>query len=182
MIRKLLIIVCLISTVYIAFAEKKKKKGKDKVQKTEAVADSAIDYRLPGAPLPPVNFFLKNGRYVTNEDLDNGANLFIMMFNPTCEHCQDQAQQLEKNIALLKKSIFIMIAAPQMKEYLSYFENGTHVSQYPSIKVGLDSSKYIEKTFSYQALPQINVYDANRKLLRVFVGETSMDTLKQYLQ
>jgi hypothetical protein len=181
MIRKLLIIVFLISTGYIAFAGKKKKKKENEVATTEAVKDTT-NYRLQGAPLPPVKFYMKNGKYLTNKELENDANLFILLFNPTCEHCQSHTNVIQKNISLLKKSQFLFIAAPQMKEYLSFFEATTHISQYPSLQMGLDSNQYIEKVFSYQALPQINVYGPDRKLIRAFVGETHIDTLKPYFQ
>ena len=99
-------------------------------------ADPKIDYKAVGAPMPdilvvtldsvdivsvPVNDGKKHRRKnrmkdevhpvktnrVTNKDVDNGANLLVMMFNPTCGHCEDQTQKMEKDIALFKKTKWI---------------------------------------------------------------------------
>ena len=181
MIRKLLIIVCLLSTVFIAFAGKNKKKKKDKEEKNHVAPD--INYRILGQPMPPINFLMKNGKLLTGDELKNDANLFVILFNPTCEHCQEQAIQLERNLDLIKKSHVLFIAASGMKEYLQYFESVTKLSKYyPKLQMGIDSCNYVNNTFTYQNLPQINIYDKERKLLRTFVGETSMDTLKKYIE
>src|SRR5437870_3204985 len=67
MIRKLLIIVCLVSTVFAAFAGKKKKR-KEVIPLSETIIDSGIDYRVIGSPLPKINFLMKNGKLLTNKD------------------------------------------------------------------------------------------------------------------
>ncbi len=121
-------------------------------------------------------------KVVTNEDVNNGANLFIMLFNPTCGHCEDETVMLQKNIGLFKKSKFLMMANPVMVPYMSDFVNRLHLAEYPVFTVGVDSAGYVNNVFLYQALPQINIYNTERKLLKVYSGEVSIDTLKQYIQ
>lgn len=119
---------------------------------------------------------------MTFGDFNNGANLFVMMFNPTCSHCEDMTAQIEKNISLFKKSKVVLLATMMMKDYLPDFVNMLHVQDYPAIKVGLDSGGFINNVFLYQTLPQINIYDGERKLLKTYSGEVSMDTLKKYIE
>lgn len=176
--RKLLIIVCLFSTVFTAIGwGKKKQKNKE----LPVVADS--NYRDIGAKMPPlrlVNFTTK--RSYTNADFANDANLFLMEFNPTCGHCQDEALLIEKNLELFSKTKIVFLAAPNMGEMFDVFENVTKVSQYPKIHVGLDSSDFITKTFRYEGLPQISIYNKERKLIKVFNGDTPIDSLKKYIE
>lgn len=186
--RKLLIIVCLIGTVFIAFGQPGKKKNKKK--ETAAVTPIAdtlkTDYKVIGAPMPPIKMTVYLGaqgkEILTDKDVANDANLFIMMYNPTCGHCQEETLLLEKNIFLFKKSHILLLAAPAMDTYMDFFENTTKVSQYPSIKVGLDNSGFIDKTFNYTGLPQINIYDKDRKLVKMFNSDTPLDSLKPYIQ
>lgn len=121
-------------------------------------------------------------KMITASDVDNGANLFVMIFNPTCSHCEDETVMLEKNMPLFKKSKILLMAAPGMMPYLGDFVKRLGVDEYPQMSVGVDSSGFVNNIFLYQALPQMNIYNADRKLLRIWSGEVSIDSLKQYIQ
>lgn len=177
MLRRTIILSCMLCIVFAAVAGKKKKKAEPAAQ-----ADTEnIDYKAPGAPMPFVSFYSK-GKFIGKKDLENNGNLVIMMFNPTCEHCQEQTQTFEKNQDLFKKTKLVLLAAPVMSDYLDFFDNVVHYTKYPFMTVALDSSKFINKTFLYQALPQINVYNKDRRLIKVFTGEASFDSLKVYIE
>lgn len=179
MLRKVLIAACMVSVTAFAYAGKKKKK---ETEKTTQSASDTINYKLLGAPLPNIRLVKDNGTILNSRQINNEGNLFVMMYNPTCEHCQEQAVTFIKHLDLFNKSRLIMMAAPGMASYQSFFETVTKVSKYPKIDVGLDSSDFINKTFIYESLPQINIYDKDRKLTRIFTGDTPIDTLKPYIQ
>lgn len=121
-------------------------------------------------------------QFITNKDLDNGANAFVMIFNPTCSHCEDETALLENNISLFNRSKFVMIATPPMQPYLGDFVHLLHVNEYPVFSVGIDSSGFLNNVFMFQALPQINIYNSDQKLIKIFTGEVSIDSLKQYIE
>jgi len=121
-------------------------------------------------------------KFLTNSDFDDGANLLVMMFNPTCSHCEDETELLEKNIFYFKKTKLLLIANPVMVPYLPNFAQSFHIGEYPSIYLGTDSSNFISQVFLYQALPQLNIYDGKRKLIKTFAGEVPIDSLKNYIQ
>ncbi len=124
-----------------------------------------------------------NTKMYTEQHFDNKANLIVMMFNPTCGHCEDQADRFIKSIDLFKNSKLIFMANLGMKSYLPAFAANHHTAQYPNvITLGVDSTDFIKNTFLYQALPQINIYSADRKLLKTYTGNVSMDTLAQFIQ
>ncbi len=121
-------------------------------------------------------------KYISSKQLDNGYNLFVMMFNPTCSHCEDETQLLEKNMDLFKNTNVVLLANKVMKPYLPNFTKTFKIDDYPKMHIGADSLGFIDKVFLYQALPQINIYSGDRKLLKTFTGEVSIDSLKQYIQ
>lgn len=186
MLRNLLIIMCLTCTLIPASAQKKKgKKNKHKTEtaaSTQATDTMKMDYRAIGAPMPEVRIVTMDNKVYTNKDLDNKANIFVMLFNPTCEHCQEETLILEKNIHKFKKSKIVLMAAPNMGDYMEFFRNTTKYSQYPSLIVGLDSADCINKLYNYSSLPQINVYDKNRQLIKVFNSDTPIGELEEYIQ
>ena len=47
---------------------------------------------------------------------------------------------------------------------------------------GLGGSYGVERLTWYQMLPQINIYDGDRKLLKIYTGDTPFDSLKKYIQ
>ena len=105
-----------------------------------------------------------------------------MLFNPTCEHCQEEAYIIEQNIDKFKKTKILFMAASGMENYMEFFRNTTKHSQYPKIIVGLDSANYIDDVYMYTSLPQINIYDKNRQLIKVFNGEVAFDALEEFIE
>lgn len=174
MSRKLLIVALLTGLFFTALGQRKK--GKD-----GTTAPGSVNYKVAGAPLPSLKIYTREGKYLSEKDLENDAHLFIMLFNPTCEHCEEQAGIFRDNIFRFKNTKLMLLAAPAMGPHLSYFTNNAKIGGYPSIQVGLDSSGYIEKTFLYETLPQINIYDKERKLVRMFNGIVPIDSLKAYI-
>jgi thiol-disulfide isomerase/thioredoxin len=144
--------------------------------------ESKQDYKSIGSPLPPIRAVYPGKGTYTNKDVQNGANLFVMLFNPTCEHCQDMTIDFHKNLSLFGKSNIIMLASPSMGAYLELFDDATHVNKYPRIRVGLDSADFISKTFLYENLPQVNIYSPEGKLLKTYSGITTIDSLKRFIQ
>lgn len=176
MLRKLMIVTCLLSVVAVAYGQKGKKKNK------ETVKTDTTNYKVLGSPMPDFKMVNRKGEHITNKTLANDAPLVVMMFNPTCEHCEDQTRLFEKNISLFDKTNLVLVAGEMMMPYMEYFENVTRVKEYPAIKYGVDSAGFIDKTFTYDKLPQINIYDKDRKLVRIFTGGVSIDTLKMYIE
>jgi hypothetical protein len=167
---------------------------------------TAIDYTLIGAPMPFFRLVVldtaekattlkqpkkkkKQGdedkttvvATVTSNNFTNKGNLFVMMFSPTCEHCENETGLLEKNIGLFKEGKLVLMTNPKFKEYLPTFMKKLNTMQYPQLSVGLDDSDFIKETFLYQPLPQINIYNSQRKLIKTFSGDTPIDSLKPYM-
>lgn len=177
---------------------------------TQNTPQPNIDYKSEGAPMAPFKYMSYNDTsssvdrmllqkkypkniykertdssgkytYMTAEDFNNGSNLLVMMFNPTCSHCEDVAFMIEKNIDIFKKNKVVLLANKMMDLYIPDFTERHHIARYPNMYIGYDSSGYIDNTFLYQSLPQINIYDADRKLIKIFAGEVPLDTLKKYV-
>ncbi len=176
--RKLLIVAVLLVSVTVGRAQHNHHEQRDD---KALIATGSSEYAKPGAPLPPVKFYTYDKRYLVNEDLKPEGNLLLMLFNPTCEHCEEQAILFKNNFSLFNKSRLVFVAAPGMGPYLEYFINNTRMKDFKGIDIALDSSGYIDKTFQYVTLPQLNIYDKEGKLLKMFYGSTPLDSLKQYI-
>lgn len=200
--RKVLILVCLFGCTIAAFAQKKNKSKKSTSNEMVPVStltisgtaflrpllnkekEPAFDYKQTNAPLPKFKIINNEQKDISNELFHSGGNLVLMMFNPTCDHCEEETRTFIKNLYLFQKSRILLVAAPVQTPNLGYFESIVHFSLYPStITVAIDSTGLIDRLFTYKSLPQINIYDGqNMRLLRTFEGFTPLDTLRPYIQ
>lgn len=170
---------CLTSTITIAFAQKKKKKTGNEEQST---AVATVDYKEIGSPMPNIRLVTKKMEVVTDKDLKHDGPTFVMVFNPTCDHCIQTTQILKRNAGLFKNTKVLLMATPNQIDNLQYFEDITEYPKYPLLQVGVDSAGYIDRTFNYASIPQINIYDKKHKLIRTFNGEPKIDSLKLYIE
>jgi hypothetical protein len=196
--RNLLILACLFTVSVCALAQKKKKKSENQGSVVSALTipgtaflrpvktemEVEFDYKLLNAPLPKFNIVNYENKNISKDVLESGGNLFLIMFNPTCEHCEDETRLITQNIFMFKKSKVLLVAADVQTPNLSYFESNLKCSQFPStITVSIDSARIIRKLFTYAALPQINIYDGKSlRLIKTFEGFVPLDSLRQYIQ
>ncbi|HTN46858.1 MAG TPA: hypothetical protein VL098_10970 [Flavipsychrobacter sp.] len=183
MLRKFFFISCFISFVFASFAQKTKKQKNEPrhIDLFTEVNGKKIFYNEIGAPLPPLSIYRRDGKFLTNATLENDAHLIVMLFNPTCEHCENMAATFKKNIDLFKKTNLVLVATGGMFPYLDYFIDNTHIKDISKIQVGIDSSGLVNQTFLYKLLPQVNVYNKERKLEKVFFSDVPIDSLKSYI-
>src|SRR5258708_5261364 len=93
MLRNLLLLLA-VSGAFSCYAQKES----DRLPKaTEKPKDSQTDYKQVGSPLPPFRLFVcrdssddKRQEIITNKQLKSKGNTFIMIFNPTCSHCEEE--------------------------------------------------------------------------------------------
>jgi len=156
-------------------------KKKDSTKNNPVIQEAKVNYKALGTDLPAIRLKTTDDKTINEADIKSSGNLFLMLFNPNCAHCEDETDSLEKHMDLFKKSKLVMVAGDKMKEYLVDFERLHSVRRYPII-IGLDDAGIIDKTFQYTALPQINIYSPEHKLIKIFFGDTRIDSLKPYIQ
>ncbi|MBL7693102.1 MAG: hypothetical protein JNM41_16020 [Flavipsychrobacter sp.] len=169
---------------------------------------SKVDHKQPGTPMPSFIFMAyqdtaagattvsgrknrkkkkfqapEDPRYslMTDKDLESDGNLFVMLFNPTCSHCEDMTMIFEKNAEAFKSSKLLLLAAKPMTPYIPDFAERHNIAKYKSMYIGWDSSGLVEDMFLYQQLPQINIFDNERKLIKIFSGEVPADTIRKFI-
>lgn len=143
--------------------------------------DPVLDnYKLTGAPLPEMRLIDTARKEYTEKSFDSKHNLFLFMFNPTCGHCINMAKLMGDNHKTFEKNNIVFMAGPQMMSYLNSFYQATKIGEHPEFVVGVDSAFAIEKIYNYHMLPQLNIYDKNRKLIKIFQGDIPLDSLKRY--
>lgn len=176
--KNLLTLLCIIACVPMACGQPAK--GKKKIK--EETHAAPVDYKKIGAPLPPLHIYTRDGLHLTEKDLAGDGYLILMLFNPTCDHCEEQTRLFKEHLSAFKKTRLALLAAGSMVPHLGYFSQITQTADVPELIIGVDSADYIDQTFQQVTLPQINVYNSERKLVDVFLGSTPLDSLQKYIE
>jgi thioredoxin-related protein len=129
--------------------------------------------------VPPLNLLKIDSVSVLNKsNLKKNTPVLIMLFNPTCDHCQHETEQIIKNIDAFKKvQIILATTAPfgLMKEFYANYK----LAKFKNISVGQDFQYTLPSFYMIHSLPYLAMYDKQGKLLTTFEGTMKIEDLIQ---
>jgi thioredoxin-related protein len=118
---------------------------------------------------PPVRLLLTDSAsYFTKANLKNTA-VMIMLFNPDCEHCQKETEDILENIGRFKNIQIVMatfMPFMMMKEFYEKY----NLSKYSNIVVGKDVNNILIPFYGVTTLPFLAFYNKKHELISVFEG------------
>jgi thioredoxin-related protein len=112
----------------------------------------------------------------TKDDLPKKTAVLLMVFDPDCEHCKHETEELIKNIDEFKK-IKIVMATTLPLQMMKTFEEKYRLSQYNNIVVGRDTYYFLPGFYHMKSFPYLAMYDKHGKLLSTFEGTMKMEDL-----
>ncbi len=129
--------------------------------------------------LPIFNFYHLNGLTANNSIIKKDQAVCIFYFNADCEHCQYQAKEINKNIALFKNTQLVMVSFNTVKEIKQFaLQYGLN---YPNLTFLQDSKYQFYKWFGKTSVPAVYIYNAQHKLVKEYHGETKIEAITKYL-
>lgn len=144
--------------------------------------NETVSYKKVGSGLPELRIVEENGQAHTNAELKGERGSMLIMFNPTCDHCVVMAKAICENHEKFQHVPIAFMAGPSLMSYLGFFFQETNLKDCPSLVVGVDSTNAANQLFLFQSLPQINIYDKDQKLVKIFTGDVPVDSLTYYLK
>lgn len=102
--------------------------------------------------------------------------LLAVVFNPTCEHCQAEAQEIKRNIDKLNNINILMIASVPLKN-IDDFSIQYGLTGLDNVDFVYTSPLYGYQLFGAIQLPHMRLYDKNFKLVKGYSGQTSLDEI-----
>ncbi|MEQ9425573.1 MAG: hypothetical protein RJQ09_14205 [Cyclobacteriaceae bacterium] len=124
----------------------------------------------PPEKLPQFNFYGFESEDVTDTWFRNDRPLIIFYFDPTCSHCEVQAQWVTEELGALA-GIDLLWIAWEENEALAEFK----VKYFPSVEnvyFGQDLDAKFDGIFGFSEIPTVFVYNAQNQLLKKFNNET----------
>lgn len=129
------------------------------------------------ATLPKTTFRAINSAEKRLE-IKNEQPSILFFFNTECEHCQAEAQLVEKEIAQLQGANLYFFSIEPL-EKIQAFAKTYRLDGLPNLSVGQLTAKEVSEKFGVRGFPSTFIYSPNGKLLQQFRGEVSIEAIKK---
>lgn len=104
----------------------------------------------------------------------------LIYFDPDCDHCHREADELHKKAALLAPAQVLMLSSaglPEIKRFM-------HVHPFnviSNVRVAYIDRQIAYETFGFASVPDVLIYHADGSLAKRFQGETSVEAIARHL-
>lgn len=146
-------------------------------------AQPKVNYKAIGAPIPPFKLQNEKGKILTNAHLKPGKPVLLMIFSPQCEHCEQMLDSLKNMAPAFANMQPILVTEARNKELFTDFRKGKGADigkLFPFS--GWDAGNLIYYIYTFQLLPQVNIYNSKHRLVHSFAGNFPLDSLKMFLK
>ncbi|SOD79443.1 peroxiredoxin family protein [Spirosoma fluviale] len=123
--------------------------------------------------------------YTLNRSIVNSATIgnrpaVIVYFDPDCDHCQREADELRQKAALLNTAQVILLSSAPLPT-LTTFAKAHQLHDLLNVQVAHMDKKTAYETFGFVAVPDVLIYHADGSLSKRFRGETSVEAIARHL-
>jgi len=153
---------------------------------TDSAKKSASNNQQEDVTLPPYKRFptvpplklllLDSTSYLTKNDLKKNKPVLIIVFNPDCEHCKHETEEIIKNIDSLKNVQIIMATIMSFELMKSFYEK-YDLQRFQNIVVGKDVQYTLPSFYQMHFMPYLAMYNKKGNLLATFEGSMKIADL-----
>lgn len=127
--------------------------------------------------MPQLTVRLTNGQQVALRDVT--GNTMLIFFNPGCDHCEREAEQIKLRKQLFAQHQVYFISTVDAAE-LNAFAAKYELTDENFIFAQADAAAVFESVGNLPSVPAIFIYK-NKQFVKRFDGETSLDVVKEFL-
>ncbi len=160
-------------------------------KKTEAVKTETrptaekfnSEKNLKGSTLPQFSFITAQGNEMHTKDFPKNKPVLLVLFNPSCGHCQIILEQIRDNIKEFNFATILFLTGEQLKDVLPNYVVNVKVDKMEyEILVASDNSDATLKIFEYEGIPQVMIYNKEHKLEFIYYKEAQNMNMLRYLK
>jgi peroxiredoxin len=129
--------------------------------------------------LPPLKLRNLDGTPLSTQSF-LGSKTILVLFQPDCDHCQNEAEQIAKRLpAFAGYTVYFISSAPLAE--VEKFSRDYKLNGHPNIHFALTNSQSIIDSYGPIPAPSIYIYSTEGTLLNSFNGEMEIDVVIKYL-
>ncbi len=107
--------------------------------------------------------------------------IVLVIFDPTCEHCQREAQDVEEHIGSFSESTMVWISTASPTEIKQFCSNHLLATR-KNIHFTNIHNDELQRSFGSAIVPYILIYNKEGRLLQEFKGETKAEAILKWLE
>lgn len=131
--------------------------------------------------LPDFNLLSLDSVAFNKDILKEDRHTIMMLFNPGCEHCQQQVA-LILTVPELIQHTNIILSSTETLQKLKDFSDKYHLEKYPMIHIGKDHKYFLGGFYQPKTIPVLAFYNAQQQLLYFNQGNLKKDKLLNALK
>lgn len=113
--------------------------------------------------------------------LDETKSTIIMLFNPECDHCQQQLDLL-LSIPRVVETAQIILSSNETQKKNRIFYHKNQLEKYPFIHLGKDFKYFFGSYFQPRTIPVLAFYNPQKQLTLFNQGNTKKKQIEQALR
>lgn len=142
-------------------------RGEDKVREKEK--------------MPKFTYHTLSGKRFSNNDLANNKNYLFVYFNPLCELCKEEVEEILENIEALEEVQIVLVSPSQLGE-IELFKEYFKLADYKQVVVLHDSEDRFYLEFGAIGYPNMYLYNNKYELIRYFDHATGFHEIRNALK
>jgi len=112
--------------------------------------------------------------------ISNHKYLILIAFNTTCDICHHEIKSILDNIEKFDGVKIAMLSSEPMDSIIK-FQKKYELNKYSSILLGQVNDVYASQVLGVEIIPQIFIYNSEKKLIKVYKGETRLEAILKYI-
>lgn len=124
---------------------------------------------------PPVKLLMPDSTsWFAKTDLPKKKPVMLMLFNPKCEHCQHETEEMTQQIEKYRGICIVMATTASLNE-MNAFRDKYTLASFENIIVGRDTGFFLPVFFDIHNLPFHAFYNKKLELISVFSGSMTVE-------
>jgi peroxiredoxin len=128
--------------------------------------------------LPALDLQLTTGEKLKTNSRQ--GKIILIFFNPDCDHCQRQADDISHNIKVFKGQLIYFIGSNTLEE-LTHFSQTYKLNEYPNVFFATAAIENVTQAFGPIGVPSIFIYSDQGVLIKRFDNETKVAEIAKFI-
>jgi len=127
--------------------------------------------------LPPFRLLkVDSVTYFGKADVPKNKPVLIILFDPNCDHCQHETEDITNNIDSFQNIQIVMVTNADFKDTKKFYEN-YGLAKFKNITIGVETVYFLATFFNIHNLPYLAMYDKKGKLISTHEGTWKVEKI-----
>jgi thioredoxin-related protein len=114
--------------------------------------------------------------HYTMNDLPKSRPVLIILFDPNCDHCKHETEEILQHIDGLTHIQIVMATNADFADLKKFYEH-YNLEKFKNIKAGVEPKSYLAVFFAIHNLPYLAMYNGHGVLLRTHEGGMKVENI-----